>query len=372
MSSSWEKRPLLIPIVAFAATALIIGLSHRSHDDNDVFSPDDFNDTDNETKDKVLELPSHVRREIYKIERREALKGWLTMKTPMYDNITMHDPQGDNLGTISFKKANWYIKKSLAAWMDDTRTSIRLNFTPSGRETHPGQQQYNISIKENRCVVCGDFNGGYARHYIVPYVYRSLFPHRYKSHMPHDIVILCPDCHVEAERHVHLRRGTLEAAARRSARLPKESSRPTFIDRDIRAVKRAASTLLHFRAKLPEKRILDLESTVRNSDWCIEYQTNNAVSKGECDCELLDERLLQQAQALDDEVPNPKFVPGPQLVVDSITDDMEGFVKSWRRHFLELMGPRYLPNSWSVDAPVVSDRRRPTNAITLNDDQPEH
>lgn len=363
MSLVLQKRPLLLPVIAFAVTGLVVGWTYRLGRDDQEGSQVNSTGLDN-VEDRACskeeggcELPSHVRREIHKTERRHALRSWLTMKEPMYDNITMLEPNGANLGTISIKKANWYIKKDLADWTDATKTSIRLNFTPRGRETHPGQKRYNNSIKENRCVVCGESEAGYARHYIVPYVYRSLFPYRYKSHMPHDIVILCPDCHVEAERNVHIRRNALEATARRKARLSKDSARPVLIDRKIRGVKRAAATLLQFRDKLPEQRVHDLETRIRKSHWFWEL----AGGKGDSEPPL-DEHLLQQAQTLEDEVPNPEFVPGPQLVVDSLHGDIAGFVKEWRRHFVELMGPRYLPNAWSVDAPVVSDVR--TRAVT--------
>ncbi len=49
------------------------------------------------------------------------------------------------------------------------------------------------SDKENRCCVCGR-RGNYLRHNVVPYCYRSLFPLSMKSHLSHDIVLLCQEC----------------------------------------------------------------------------------------------------------------------------------------------------------------------------------
>jgi hypothetical protein len=46
----------------------------------------------------------------------------------------------------------------------------------------------NIGVKCSR----GDFH--MMRHHIVPVTYRTLFPKRFKSHMSHDIVLLCGNC----------------------------------------------------------------------------------------------------------------------------------------------------------------------------------
>jgi hypothetical protein len=80
-------------------------------------------------------LPSHLRRELYKEQRREQLIPKLTLKKRMYDNIVMQDPVGIVLCTISTKKANWYVRKNLADWIPTNSTSgqlIRLRFTPKG------------------------------------------------------------------------------------------------------------------------------------------------------------------------------------------------------------------------------------------------
>ncbi len=47
--------------------------------------------------------------------------------------------------------------------------------------------------KENRCCVCGS-EGPYSRHGVVPHCYRQHFPLSMKSHLSHDIVLLCPPC----------------------------------------------------------------------------------------------------------------------------------------------------------------------------------
>ena len=107
----------------------------------------------------------------------------------------------------------------------------------------------------------------------------------------------------------------------------------------------------------------------------------------------LTKELLQATTEIETTIPNPYYIPGPQLVVDSlltigndqntttttttttsrhgcnddssdnninencIFDDVkiEQFIKDWRMHFVETMAPRYLPNGWSVENRVHCD-----------------
>ena len=173
------------------------------------------------------DLPPHLQRELYKEQRRKESVRFLALKRPMYDNIEMYDPDGVLLCTIGKKKAHWYVsKKGLAVWKTPLTgendkngsnpgkaPSIQLLFTPKNSknkendnsngteetqdEIHPNRV-YNSSHKRNICVACGS-SIGLMRHYVVPYSYRRLLPTKFKSHLPHDIVLLCMDCHMCAD-----------------------------------------------------------------------------------------------------------------------------------------------------------------------------
>ena len=80
--------------------------------------------------------------------------------------------------------------------------TIRLNFEPGGR-AHLDEKYY-LADKANRCCVCGN-EGSWLRHSIVPHQYRRHFPMSMKSRISHDIVLLCPACHVACARKVALR-----------------------------------------------------------------------------------------------------------------------------------------------------------------------
>ena len=128
-----------------------------------------------EEEDTSPRLPPHIQREIRKEEKRQRLLPLLTMTKPMYDNILMQDSQGNPLATISLKKANWYINKGLADWLDQCPEDcssnppacpsiLRLRFQPQNR-IHSQDNLFNISTKANQCVVCG--HGEHCnRHYV--------------------------------------------------------------------------------------------------------------------------------------------------------------------------------------------------------------
>jgi hypothetical protein len=173
-------------------------------------------------------LPSHVEREIRKEERRRRLLPLLTRTKPMYDNILLQDSMGNPLATISMKKAKWYINKDLADWVvgvtdpnpsdkknhsdastnngdnhfrnqtsnatstSTTSTSpqhqsiLRLRFQPKNSHTNfQKDNEYNISTKNNQCVVCGR-----GEHYNRHYVRRQYSKQRYHTitHITHEHV----------------------------------------------------------------------------------------------------------------------------------------------------------------------------------------
>lgn len=110
------------------------------------------------------------------------------------------------LAKILKKKAKWYVNKGLAHYCknpnddndedgkqndDESTDCIRIEFEPKDSSNN---DIYSTADKENICVKCGRGDFHMMRHHIVPVTYRTLFPKRFKSHMSHDIVLLCGNC----------------------------------------------------------------------------------------------------------------------------------------------------------------------------------
>ena len=295
-----------------------------------------------------ISLPSHLQREAHKAARRTKMIPKLARKGKMYDNVQMLDPQGVLLCNISKKKAIWYIQKNLAYSMnsefeeDDNRNNpfqIKLLFDPKGNSSRGVLGIYIKSPKANVCVSCG--NGGHhMKHYIVPYSYRMLFPAKYKSHMSHDVVILCPNCHLHCDQETQHQQKHLEDAVRTNP----ASALAFQTNHTLYQVRSMALALLRWKAKLPLNTIEEYEELVRNH---LQMDPSQDLTP----------ELLQQAIDVEYKVSNKEYIPGAKLVVNSLvtTDLIESFVRDWRQHFCAVVQPRFLPEGWSVDSPVSSE-----------------
>lgn len=383
-----------------AATAAVSGIvwlyyhrDRRRRRDSSV--PNNDNNVKEEDDDALPSLPSHIERDMHKEERFRRMVPLLTMKKPMYDNIMMQDPQGNPLATVSSKKARWYVNKGLADWIvqkkNDDRTKqngqrthlpqspkqrqereqqpqsiIRLRFQPNNNQgLDAAQVEYNTTVKANRCVVCGATDR-YMRHYVVPSVYRTLFPDAYKTHLGHDVVLTCASCHVRAERHVSRRRRRLEEAVVRTD--PTTTTTPVIVDRRRRDLVKEARALLRRRRQMPQWRVAECQAHIR-AYWRSSSDDDDDGSGDDDDDnrpEDLPTDLLVKTSQLECTIPNPHYVPGPVLVVRPLLEALEvtgsdralaDFVRDWRAFFVETSRPRYLPAGWSVDSPVMCDTR---------------
>mmetsp|Transcript_5882 Transcript_5882/g.6123 ORF Transcript_5882/g.6123 Transcript_5882/m.6123 type:complete len:361 (-) Transcript_5882:964-2046(-) len=282
-------------------------------------------------------LPPHIQREMLKEKRRKSRLKDLAMKKPMYDNVRMVDQEGELLSTISKKKAEWYVEKNLAEFTNDAKMQIRLLFEPKNRSSREEHGTYITAKKVNQCVVCGEAQH-HMRFYIVPYSYRTLFPKKFKSHLAHDIVILCHYCHIKCDQYSQVRVKELEERVR-----PK-GWRPKFeVDKDLYQVQSCAHALLKWNHKIPESKRLVMEQTIHSH-----FGIKNGSD--------LSNDQLQKAASVNYRVENKEFVPGADLVVRALegNDELIGrFVREWRQYFLETGHPRYLSPGWSINSPVV-------------------
>ena len=344
MNSRFTNLPFFalsaIAMLGMASVILRLKLSNISRDNHKHMKDDDDEDESRKDRKREPELPTHIIREIHKQARRKASVRFLAMKKPMYDNIEMYGPQDQLLCTISDKKAHWYIRKNLAEWKDGReKTMIRLLFTPRGKSSE--KSVYTLSRKDNICVSCGE-DKHHMRHYVVPYCYRTLLPDKYKTHMPHDIVILCPECHLICEQVTQRRQKVLEAKLRKD---PGTAS-ATIASRELYHIRSCAMALLRYGNHLPSHKQLEYQKVVKG------HHNMN-------DDEILTEELLQATTEMETDSPNPKYIPGADLVVETLTceEKIEDFIRDWRSHFLSSLRPRYLPQGWSVNNPVHSDER---------------
>lgn len=295
-------------------------------------------------EDSHIPLPPHIERIIHKEKRRKQMMSKLTMKRTMYDNIFMYSPDGEVLATISKKKADWYIHKELAEWEDSNReNAIRLLFHPKRPQRVDPERdssEYNCAVKANQCVVCGS-DQHFMRHYVVPYAYRSRFPESFKTHMPHDVVLVCGLCNARVDAESQKLMSELEDNLRKDP----ATAKPNFRDERLCKVKSWGRALLKHQDRLPDDKVAL-------------YREFLKAYYGLSEPGPIPVEYLQKAVSIDPNIKNPNYVSGSDLIIQSLkdSDQITEFIKLWRRHFVDTHQPRFLPTGWAIDSPVQSHR----------------
>jgi len=310
---------------------------------------------EDENIDIIQYLPPHLLREKEKEKRRQAKIENYSMKSKMYDNISMLSPADKLLCKVSLRKARWYITRELAEWNEEGEGSIKLLFEPrkgSGSKESTATT-YTISDKKNICVLCGN-EKHHTRYYIVPYCYRSHLPQRFKSHMSHDIVVVCANCRVHCEQLTQKRMKEIELTYRSKGDYKSQFEHDPMLYK----VRSSALALMHWKHKIPENKLKYHENIV-----CKYLSTIGSIDMKQT-FSMVTPTLLQKAVDVDFRVENPKFIPGAELVVQMLKGDeekIENFVLEWRKFFIENFKPNFLPQGWKIDNPVASDSRISTS-----------
>ncbi|XP_048830435.1 exonuclease 3'-5' domain-containing protein 2 isoform X1 [Brienomyrus brachyistius] len=266
--------------------------------------------------------------------RRKPLGvGYSARKSPLYDNCFLHAPDGQLLCTCDKKKAKWYLDKDIGELLSEDPFIVRLKFEPSGRPD--SQQDYYLTAKENRCVVCGKTDS-YIRKNVVPHEYRRHFPSEMKDHNSHDILLLCTYCHAASNVHDGILKQQL--AEEFAAPLGCEEGVRQLEDADRRRVRSAARALLTAGDGLPESRRSELEGVI----VCFFGEEHQEVTA----------EMLQKAAGLKTRIFNQNYVPHGLKVVQVYAEHgLRGLMdleRRWRQHFLSSMKPQHLHPLWSV------------------------
>lgn len=179
-----------------------------------------------------------------------------------------------------------------------------------------------------------------ARHHVVPACYRALFPEHMKSHLSHDIVLLCAgSCHARAN--VVYQHKMKELGELYNAPLADEAKK-FVMDTETGIARASARALLKAGPKLPPAAGAHHEGTLRRY-------------LGLSDGDALSDSQLEATASLEARRPAEGWVSHAERVVAALAAAggeaaLEQFVRDWRMYFLEALEPKHLPESWSVDA----------------------
>lgn len=228
----------------------------------------------------------------------------------------MLSPDGQTLCLCDQKKIDWYLSRNLAVLVNPK--TIQLTFVPkgNGKADYP----YYTSEKKNICVCCSSYFE-LTKHHCVPKCFRKYFPKEYKSHSCHDVVLLCEVCHVKYE----------EFAQQLKQKLINEycvKKIPLKNNELHKAISDSNALLNCDKFKIPLQRIQILEQRVKD------YLKKDIITEDD----------LKSILVQDSKVPVYNF---GKTIVEKI--EVPEFIIMWRRHFVDIMKPKYLPEFWDVE-----------------------
>jgi hypothetical protein len=264
-------------------------------------------------------------------------------KSVLYGNFHIQAPDGHEMFHCNAQKALWYLNRDIADVISNDPPTLRLKFVPGG-PGHIGDVYY-LTPKVNQCVVCGctkDLN----RHHVMPRVFRRYLPECIKDHNYHDVLLMCIDCH--------------EAYEVEAAKLKQEICKEfdfTINDGggqiympEVGNAMKAARALLHYGDVIPEPRKSALLNTVKEY---LQKQPEMVWWNGN----VTPSDIEDVAKLFPWSRPEGGRKNYGEYVVEKIGDIQE-FTERWRRHFLDVMEPKFLPAYWDVEKPLVRDRVR--------------
>lgn len=235
----------------------------------------------------------------------------------LYGNCIALGPDGGMLFRCDDEKMNWYLDRGLAEEVSFNPPVIKLTFNPKGKGNR--NDEYMLAPRDNRCVVCGTHDE-LTRHHVVPSCYRRAFPEALRRHDAYDVLMICIDCHDKYEAvALVLKRGLADKYG-----APFEAS----FDPDFMRALRAAVAMRRHAANIPPAKQALLIDTIK-------------AYAGSFSDEAID-GLLSRFSV------RPNFTKHGKKVVGQV-EDIDGFVRMWRAHFVKHAKPKFLPPGWKLD-----------------------
>tara|TARA_B100000614_G_scaffold258752_1_gene281845 strand:+ start:100143 stop:100964 length:822 start_codon:yes stop_codon:yes gene_type:complete len=255
----------------------------------------------------------------------------------IYGNYLVVTPDGEPMFRCSERRANHYIIRDLAEWVDEK--TIRLTFEPNGKG-HYGDP-FHLQERKNVCVCCGS-EDDLTRHHVVPRMYRQFIDERLKRGDNHDILPLCIECHIRYERvfgHQLKKKIAEETGIPLHGIGVLKSKGAEFF------AQRSASTLVKHGDKIPEDRKDDLMSDV------VEWLGHEPSEK---ELQALASDKISYYVHTDD------YEPHGKAVIERMDDEeLHAFMIRWRLDFIENMNPQFMPDHWDVARRLTPDKDYP-------------
>ena len=265
------------------------------------------------------------------------------------ENWKVFHPNGKHMFTCGERKATWYLDKNLAKQIGEKQ--IKLTFEPKGYGFNENEI-FGLAGRKIRCVVTGE-SEGLQRHHIVPYCYRTHFDKKYKSKNHHDVVLVTYKIHQDYERLATQYKNKLAyeygVKTLNDYNLEYTKALSNFYGNKVKTLSKLYSIFKNY-GKIPQEVIVDNLRFVAKETG-IEYKllsTFTYIQLWKLYC-LISKQYNTELNEFKKNNIN-KYNHGYELVKKlNSYHDISDFVYKWRKHFIDSMKPKYMPEGWSVD-----------------------
>jgi hypothetical protein len=265
------------------------------------------------------------------------------------ENWKVFSMGGKHMFTCGERKAEWYLNKKLAKLIGENE--IQLTFKPKGYGFEEGEV-FGLAGRVIQCVVTGEEND-LQRHHIVPYCYRRWFPEEYKSKNHHDVVLVTYKIHEQYER---------------QATIEKDQIAEDFGVKTLNEYNLEYTKILCEFSNERTKMLSRLHSIFKSYDIIpvdVIYDIFELVSKySGINVEIIAKFNFIQLYKLylllkeNFEKEFDKFKENKQVEFDhgyhvvkqlDTHEKIREFVIRWRKHFVNTMKPKYMPEGWRLN-----------------------
>jgi exonuclease 3'-5' domain-containing protein 2 len=246
----------------------------------------------------------------------------MILKRNLYDNCIILNKQGQIFARATTSKCNWYLERNLANKVSSNPLTIQLLFH-TNKEGSIGDE-YMLSAKENKCVVCGT-SKKLTRHHIVPDCYRKYICRKLNNPLnTFDILPVCFDDHSKYEQYAHKIKRLLIKKFKISHI---EFSRTR--NKELGIIKgHARALILHSEVMPHDRRMIMLK--------VIEAYLQKPPT-------WEDLRKLERINIYS----YPKNYESAGHYIVENHSNLNRFTRFWRRHFLMTMRPKFMPEGYN-------------------------
>lgn len=264
------------------------------------------------------------------------------------ENWMVFHPTGIHMFTCGEKKAKWYLKNKLA---DITNPfEITLNFMPKHLDINL-KDDFIKAPRNPICVVTG-VNYNLQRHHIVPYCYRTFLPLEYKSRNHHDVVLINSREHAQYEVVANQFKDvlSLKYGVPTIRELGSEyNDKFKYIDNKyykpiniLRSIFNGHKVLTNKQKVEKLKELSDLINI--DAELILTFNYIQLYK-------IFDELKLEhhrEIEKMKNDYGN-EYYHGYRIVEKLKTEeDIKEFIYLWRRHFITVMKPKYMPKGWNI------------------------